>query len=156
MPNWCANKVSLSHSDPAMIDKIVASIKGGLFESFAPIGEWDYDKAVATWGTKWDVDDIMHNRESPNDIYLNFDTAWGPPIAFYTALEELGFNVDAMYDEPGMAFCGRYSEGFDEFFEYGGLSAEEIRDTISEEVDSAFGISEMAEEWENEQEEEEE
>ena len=157
MPNWCANKVSLSHSDPAMIDKVMEGIKSAnLFETFVPIGEWDYEKAVTAWGTKWDVTVLDYNRKSETDIDMQFDTAWGPPIAFFQALEEMGFTVRLLYDEPSMAFCGKYEDGFDEFFEYSGLSSDEIRDTVSEEVDSAFGISELAEEWENEQEEEEE
>lgn len=35
MPNWCQNTISISHHDPAMIQKIVDA-KDGLFEAFIP------------------------------------------------------------------------------------------------------------------------
>jgi hypothetical protein len=63
---------------------------------------------------------------------------------------ELGFSIRAMYYEPGMAFAGIWDNGDDEYFEYGGMSAQQIRDAIDPDLDEAYGISEAVAEYENE------
>ena len=55
-----------------------------------------------------------------------------------------------MYYEPGMAFCGIYSNGFDEYYEFGDMSPEEIEDTIPDELNECFMISEFARDREDE------
>ena len=110
MPNWCYNHVSITHSDAEKIKQMEAATKENkLFETFAPIGEWDYGTAIDQWGTKWDasVNDVY--ILSANELELSFDTAWAPPIAFYDKLVEQGFEVSANYEEDGMCFIGRYS-----------------------------------------------
>lgn len=161
MPNWCANNLTLEHSDPQMIDRVEAAVKEGKFlNTFVPRPEdqeedW-YNWNVTNWGTKWDVgDEHSVHEKSPNSITLSFDSAWAPPTAAYTIFEELGFTVTATYYEPGMAFCGRFIEGCDDYYEYGGLSADEVRDTIPSELDEEYGISDYIEEWESENEDEE-
>lgn len=116
-----------------------------------------YDFAIGEWGTKWDIsnggDD--YKIEKVNDGYkvtLYFDTAWSPPINFYDKLLDIGFNVEAMYHEPGVAFCGQYFEGSEETYELSDLTSEEIRDQLPSELDEMFGISEQLAEWEAEQE----
>jgi hypothetical protein len=48
-----------------------------------------------------------------------FDTAWSPPLAFYEHLKELGYTVEAMYNESGMGFAGVWTDEFgDEYVEY--------------------------------------
>jgi len=59
-----------------------------------------------------------------------------------------------MYYEPGMAFAGRWYNGDDDYYEYGGMTADEIEDTLPPELDEAFGISQAVSEWEQEQEQE--
>ena len=70
MPNWCLNKLTVSHTDKAAMDRFVAAYnKGKLCDEFLPVprtedGEliidqthpdyW-YDWCVNNWGTKWDV-----------------------------------------------------------------------------------------------------
>lgn len=84
IPNWCCNSAKLTHSDPAMIDRVVRSFREGrLLNEFVPMppelliddvlnpsaeqeavykenetkfgfSSW-YDWALARWGTKWDV-----------------------------------------------------------------------------------------------------
>jgi len=78
-----------------------------------------YDFCVNEWGTKWDigggdssVDDI------PGGLMLTFDSAWSPPIGAYEKLMEQGFNIRAMYYEPGMAFAGIWDNGNDDYYEY--------------------------------------
>lgn len=119
-----------------------------------------YDFCVARWGTKWDVDayekvefDDQHDR---NKITFGFDSAWSPPIGVYEELVEQGFSVRAYYYEPGMAFCGLWEDGDDLFYEIGGMTSEEVAETIPEDLDSIMGISEGMAEWEAENAEDEE
>ena len=112
-----------------------------------------YDFNVANWGTKWDVSDASVEVEDANTLKASFETAWAPPIAAYAQLEELGFTVEAFYYEPGMAFVGKYEDGDDDCYEYGGYTSSTVGDAIGEELDDYFGISENMAEWEEENEE---
>jgi hypothetical protein len=114
-----------------------------------------YDWCVANWGTKWDINAENNGEPAVADdglsVQFSFDSAWSPPIAAYEKMEELGFTVDAFYYEPGMAFCGRYSEGFDDYYELKG-TADEVEKVIPEEIDEMFAIVENMSAWESEQE----
>ena len=51
-------------------------------------------------------------------VSLVLDSAWSPPAPFYRTMLDLGYDVRAYYFEPGMAFCGRFTnEGDDEYQE---------------------------------------
>ena len=93
-------------------------------------------------------------------VRVSFDSAWAPPVNFYQCLATLGFNLEAMYYEPGMAFAGTVTssdgEIFDDYYEYGDMNSDEVRDTLPSELDEQFGISEQMADWEAEQEDEEE
>ena len=118
-------------------------------------GNW-YDYCVGEWGTKWDVGgDGGEAQDIPGGLMLSFESAWSPPTSAYEKLVDLGFSIRAMYDEPGMAFAGIWEDGDDQFYEYGGLSSEGIREELPEVLDEAFGISESAEMWEEDNKEEE-
>jgi hypothetical protein len=184
MPNWCSNGLTLTHSDPAMIERVLKG-RDGLLQEFIPcpqdlidtvsgfVGEgqaaleaqqaaniekygyatW-YDHNVSQWGTKWDVSADHIERVDANTVTLSFESAWAPPVEAYARLEELGFEVEAFYYEPGMAFVGKYADGDDDCYEYGGYTSSTVRDAIGEELDDYFGISESMADWESEQEEE--
>jgi hypothetical protein len=117
-----------------------------------------YDFCVNEWGTKWDVEayDTVELTEGQTDVTLCFDSAWSPPIGIYEKMVEQGFSVRAYYSEPGMAYCGVWWDGDDNYFEIGGLTAEQVRETIPEDLDECMGISESIEMWEEENKEEEE
>jgi len=116
-----------------------------------------YDFCVNEWGTKWDVGaDGNPAQDIPGGLMLGFDSAWSPPITAYAKLEELGFRIRAMYYECGMAFAGIWEDGFDDYYEYGGMDSKEIAETLPVELGEAFGISEDAAMWEEENKEEEE
>jgi len=108
--------------------------------------DW-YDWQIDKWGTKWDVGaesgggDGHISRDSPNDIFVSFLSAWSPPIGFYEHLEVLGFEVKAYYYEMGMGFCGRYHEGVDDYHEIEGNS-DWVKLYIPEDIDQEMGISE--------------
>lgn len=115
-------------------------------------GNW-YDYCVNEWGTKWDVgaDGQPAIEQDANSLTLNFDSAWSPPIEAYTKLESLGFEIRALYYEPGMAFCGIYECGCDDFFEVAGMSSEWCKENLPVELDEAYGISDAIAEYENEE-----
>jgi|688.fasta_scaffold409872_3 hypothetical protein len=114
-----------------------------------------YDFCVNEWGTKWEIGaDGNPAQDIPGGLMLGFDSAWSPPIAAYEKLLEMGFEIEAMYYEPGMAYAGVWDNGHDDYYEYGGLDSAGIAETLPAELDEAFGISESVAEWEAEQEEE--
>ena len=158
MPNWCYNTLRLKHEDTAVLDKVQKAFTDGkLLETMVPYeGEWDYNWCVANWGTKWDVGGDSYVRPNPNELVLTFDSAWSPPIKAYETLTEQGFEVKASYYEPGLAFAGLWEDGFDDYYEYGDLSADEIEATLPAELNEEYGIAEQVAEWEDQQEENDE
>jgi hypothetical protein len=113
-----------------------------------------YDFCVNEWGTKWDVGaDGNPAQDIPGGLMLGFESAWSPPIGAYEKLTDLGFTIRAMYYEPGMAFAGIWEDGQDDYYEYGGLDSAGIAEALPVELDEAFGISESAAEWEEENQE---
>ena len=182
MPNWCQNSLTLRHEDPAMIKRAEESFARGEFcQEFVPCpqelkdtqapnrnedsdqliekygyADW-YSFNISQWGTKWDFGDSDGiNDVQENEITLYFDSAWSPPIALMEKLEQLGFEVDMIYNEPGMAFCGRYSDGNDDYYEYSGMNADEVDIEIPSDINEAFAIAENMRGWEEENEEENE
>lgn len=180
MPNWCQNTLVLQHEDPAMIKRAEDAFARGEFcQEFVPCpaelkdttspnrdegqadilrekfgySDW-YAFQVNEWGTKWDFgssDGI--NEVTENELVVYFDSAWSPPVTLMEKLEQMGFTVDLMYNEPGMAFCGRYTDGFDDYYEYSGMDSAEVAENIPSELDEAFCISENMAVWESENDE---
>lgn len=176
MPNWCTNTLTLTHKDPSMIKRVEDAIgRQELLNEFVPVPEdlkitagtmtadeavqaklneekygysnW-YDYCINEWGTKWDVDaEVL--MATDNSIDLSFDSAWSPPIGWYEKVTELGFDVDAYYYEPGAAYCGHWYDGNDDMWEIPSTS-EETRESIPQDIDDMFGISESQYEWEQE------
>jgi len=116
-----------------------------------------YDFCVNEWGTKWDVggDGMEAELEGlKNDTTLSFDSAWSPPIGIYERMVEQGYSVRAYYYEPGMCFAGIWWDGDDDFYEFGGMTSEQVAEEFPEALDEMFGISESMAEYEAENEEE--
>lgn len=72
-----------------------------------------YSFRVNEWGTKWDVGynedyDNEARRVGENSVFLEFDSAWSPPLKAYEKLVDMGFIIDACYFEGGMGFCGDF------------------------------------------------
>jgi len=112
-----------------------------------------YDFCVNEWGTKWDVEAYDTVTLGDRGVTFGFDSAWAPPTGVYEALMEQGFTVRAYYYEPGMAFCGKWEDGDDDYYDYGGMSSQEIADTLPNDLDECFCISRQVAEWEEENEE---
>ena len=115
-----------------------------------------YDYCVNEWGTKWDTGTQGYEvlPEADGRMCIGFDTAWAPPIAAMEKLCELGFSVRLMYYEPGMAFCGIWEDGHDDYYDIGSMTSEQVLNDVPEELDECFGISEAIAEYEEEETEE--
>jgi hypothetical protein len=148
MPNWCNNVAIISHTDKTQIDKIeeILSEDGEkLFNTLCPqpadIGEGWYTWNVQNWGTKWEMNLGHFTRQGDNTIEISFDTAWSPPVAFYEYIErEHDYVVEAYYEESGMAFCGQYIDGDDDYYEYGGMTAQQLEDDLPSAINYHFGV----------------
>jgi len=114
-----------------------------------------YDFCTSRWGTKWDVE--AHEVEIDDDglgFSGGFDSAWAPPMGVVEELVNQGFQVTLYYYEPGMGFVGKFEDGCDDYYEYGGENSKTVRAAIGDELDDMFGISESMAEYEAENEEE--
>ena len=140
-------------SDPEEQAKLEADTKANI-EKFG-YGNW-YDFCVGEWGTKWDVGDQSCSDIHPDGtlLHTSFDSAWSPPIEAYAKLMDLGFEVSAYYYESGMAYCGVWEDGCDDFYEIGSMDSKDVAATIPQDLDDAFCISESMAEYEAENEEE--
>lgn len=116
--------------------------------------DW-YDYCVGEWGTKWDVGGDGQTDIDPTGttLFTAFDSAYSPPVNAYAKLEALGFRVNAMFYESGMAFAGSYQDGNCDDFSLEGMSADEIEQDYPA-IDEAFGIAESMREYEAMEEEE--
>ncbi len=73
--------------------------------------DWDwYRWHIDNWGTKWEPDIIMFDREDDTTVYWEMYTAWGPPAGIYDKLMEDWGDKDVyiswFYREDGMQFAG--------------------------------------------------
>jgi hypothetical protein len=117
-----------------------------------------YDFNVAKWGTKWEIGGNGDEAERDEDglgFSAPFDSAWSPPIGVCEALVEQGFEVVLYYYEPGMGYCGKFEDGYDEYYEYSDETSKTVRAAIGSDLDDMFGISESMAEYEAENPEEE-
>ena len=152
MPNWCDNTVTITHEDKLKIDVIEAGLSNEknkeLFNVIYPnpSGEWDYEWSVNNWGSKWDAGVHDWDRQDDNTIWVSFDSAWSPPTALYEYMERNEYNVDAMYWESGMGFCGRYVDGYDDYYEYD-ISDKESLEQLPEELLDFTDLLNLHEDW---------
>lgn len=109
-----------------------------------------YDFCTNRWGTKWDVGGQGEEADVHPDGKLmtaSFDSAWAPPIGVYEELVEQGYQVRAYYYESGMCFAGVYDNGCDDCYQDWGDS-QGAKDTLPEDLDEFFAISESQAEYE--------
>jgi hypothetical protein len=162
MPNWCQNVATIRHDDVEKIDAIENELKtdkdnSGLFQMLRPRpadqDESWYDWNVNNWGTKWEASVYDFERLDDSSIRVNFDTAWGPCTTLYEYLDTEGYEIDAVYNEEGMAFCGRYAFGSDEYYDYSQMDSYQMTEELPSEIVDVFNIIEYKQEWEAENEE---
>jgi len=162
MPNWCNNSLTIKGDASTLValKEIIESDGEGLLEAIAPIGEWDYDKAVANWGTKWDISteglEYTDNGDGTAEITGWFDSAWSPPIEALHALSQDWDScyIELLYEEPGMCFVGCWdSEGADDHYEYNEFTSETIKDNVPAYLVEHFALDERLDMYEQEEEE---
>lgn len=162
MPNWCNNYATLTGPKERIDDLIIELRKSDERDTPYevlnklrpnPSGEWQYDWSVNNWGTKWDVSLAGYEIVDENTVTLSFDSAWSPPTTLYDFLQEEGWTVDAYYYEPGMGYCGHYTDGYDDYYEYSNMSADEVEQMLPSDIDEMFMIVEDIRQWEEENEE---
>ena len=129
MPNFCSNTMVIT-GDKEIISKLTDIIKNipsevGFFETLVgvhpnPEGNDDenwykqnwYNANIEYWGTKWDIVAAYSNYHPSyheDNIVINMETAWSPPIAFCKTLsQKYKVSVEITYTEQGMDFAGRF------------------------------------------------
>ena len=68
-----------------------------------------YDWRVQNWDTKWDAYDVEVVDPDPENMEIEFNTAWAPPEAICHALREKyqdTVGISWFYDEPGCEIAG--------------------------------------------------
>jgi hypothetical protein len=172
MPNWCDNTVYITHDDPKKIQTLVDAWKENKFfgtihpepdytkvkvkptfpsikgndDPVDPESAW-WDWRVQNWGTKWEITtDEAYIDIHENEIKVSFATAWSPPTGIFDKLVDDGYGVNALYYEGGCAFCGQYVDGSDETYGTDGKWMD-VKNTIPENIDREFGITENMKEW---------
>ena len=78
------------------------------FQSTGRADERWYDWRVQNWDTKWDAYDVVVTDDDPDQLEVEFNTAWSPPEAICHQIREdyPDLSVSWFYDEPGMEFAG--------------------------------------------------
>ena len=68
-----------------------------------------YDWRLQNWDTKWDCYDVNIVDDDPENMEIEFNTAWSPPEAICHALREKYEDTVAVswfFDEPGCEIAG--------------------------------------------------
>jgi hypothetical protein len=113
-----------------------------------------YDFCVSHWGTKWDVNisNVCDRDDDGLGFQGSFDSAWSPPMGVVQKMVDDGLEVVLHYNEPGMAFVGKFDNGDDEYYQYDGETSKTVRAAIGDEMDDFWCISENMAEYEDEEE----
>ena len=122
MPNWADNQL-IVNGDVEEMDRFNNNFKN--FEAIVPLGEWDYDEAIETWGCKWDInpEELEYGRYDEGDYY-SFMTPWSPPTGFVKkASEKYDLRFTLKTYEPGMFYMNK--EIFEEGRRIGSANADE-------------------------------
>jgi hypothetical protein len=159
MPNWCSNAITIK----GPVDKIRAlwdaaqpaeGKDGSLLEAMVPIGEWDYDRAVQEWGTKWDISleglEFVDLGDDTAAIQGWADSAWSPPIEAFATYCGNDDDVTAQIDyfEPGMSFIGSWTanDGEQTWEDVGQFAKNGTDDPVLEQLMEDFNVWDWYEE----------
>ena len=87
--------------------KVDAPFETYRFSSGEVDDRW-YDWRVRNWDTKWDAYDVVVTDDDPDQLEVEFNTAWSPPEAVCSALREQypDLAVSWFFDEPGCEIAG--------------------------------------------------
>ena len=80
-----------------------------VFKSTGRTDDRWYDWRLQNWDTKWDCYDVDIVDDDPENMEIEFNTAWSPPEAICHALREKfedTVSISWFYDEPGCEIAG--------------------------------------------------
>jgi hypothetical protein len=155
MPNWCSNVVTIhTNGDEELTTRLKDALSDDkdLFMQFVPRpkeydeGEAWYGWNIDNWGTKWDAKPYSIEWIDDDTVKFNIETAWGPCNTFWQAMEDIGYSVTSYYLEEGMAFCGCFEDGFDDYYNYGEMDVHDL----PEWAEDIFGVVSRYEDEEDE------
>lgn len=166
MPNWCENSLYIEAPAEEIAAIKAAILNGdgdeqGLLNYFCPepqhedvegavLPSW-YSWRTNNWGTKWEVDAEI-TGETETSLYICFQSAWSPPVEALQCWMDRSEQhiVDLRYMEWGMMFCGIFSNEENSHYSIP-TTLEAVADEIPAELDEQFGISDMIQQWEQDE-----
>jgi len=79
-----------------------------IFQSTGITDQRWYDWRLQNWDTKWDAYDVEVTDDDPENLEIEFNTAWSPPTAICNQIREdfPDIAISWFYDEPGMEIAG--------------------------------------------------
>ena len=79
-----------------------------VFQSTGRTDDRWYDWRLCNWDTKWDAYDVTITDDDPDQLEVEFETAWSPPEAICNEIREQypDLSVSWFYDEPGCEIAG--------------------------------------------------
>ena len=79
-----------------------------VFKSTGQVDDRWYDWRLQNWDTKWDAYDVVVTDDDPDQLEVEFNTAWSPPEAICNEIREQypDLAVSWFYDEPGAEIAG--------------------------------------------------
>lgn len=120
MPNWCSNTlhvfVKVEDKEKAdfvfkMYDHALANTMLNFLKPL-PANLNDYDQlswCVENWGTKWEANVYgfdNYRDDTHHHFYLNFESAWSPPLQALEVLKEHGITFKLAFQESGVGYYG--------------------------------------------------
>ena len=72
-----------------------------------------YDWNIAAYGTKWDLQAMQDFDMGETEFFINFNTAWAPPMRFFERLQRRFPDIDIslVFEIEGDDICGKaYTE----------------------------------------------
>ena len=96
-------------NDGELPQKIDDGFSRYVFKSTGITDQRWYDWRVQNWDTKWDCYDVEVTDSDPENLEIEFNTAWSPPEAICHALREKyedTVSITWFFDEPGVEMAG--------------------------------------------------
>ena len=114
MPNWCHNRVVISHMKPQPIKELAKIFQGNSpFATLIPEPENIHNRSDwcgENWGCNrdlYDGVDAMRLSKDKTILQLWFQTAWCPPDKIKEHIDSMDdFEIEWHWDEPGMGGSG--------------------------------------------------
>jgi len=147
--NVCFNIAVIRHTDPEKRKRLIEAYeRGTVCEDFLAVPPSVKDKGQSrecARGTCYDFGELQSSRplaELNDAIKVNFSTKGKPPFVLYLELLRQGFEVNAMYWEPGFELCGRVDGAVVRDFFFRSCDIREIRKHVDATIIEEFRIEE--------------